>query len=263
LQKRSRKVRCKVMVKSSKWQELPHPPVVLALFQVKFRQEVVDWDIVKRIEGCIIEQYPVCVVHNQSKFSISSPLQVGCQTVKADTDTKIIGYTFSTKDQKVKLNIEQGTVTYHDERKYAGWDHFKSSISSFLSLISPIISDSIIQCVSIRFINKFVLPDFKNPLDYTNIIISSAVEIEHAYPVSKYSFKLFHEIPETNIKGWVNHSLDNVDGKLNYIFDIDILNHENIVYDQDTIMDMLEKMRDVKNEIFFETLTEKTLSLCY
>lgn len=251
------------MTTDKKWKVLPNPPIVLALFQVKFKQETLDTEQVKRIEKRIMDKFPVCVTHHQSNFNISSPLLVGQQTVKANTSTKVVGYTYSTTDQKVKLNIEQGTVTYHDERKYEGWESFISCIREFLDLISPLISGSLIQRVSIRFINKFVLPDFNNPLDYTNVTISAAQETAFAYPVSKYAFRLFHDVPGTNIKSWVNHSLDNVDGQLNYMFDIDVLDHQNIVYNEETIMDILENLRVVKNAIFFETLTDKTLNLCY
>ena len=107
------------------------------------------------------------------------------------------------------------------------------------------------------------MPDFNNPLEYTNVIVSSSQNADLAYPVSKYAFRLFHDIPDTHIKSWVNHSLDNIDGKLNYMFDIDVLDHQNIVYNEETIIDILENLRIVKNNIFFETLTDKTLDLCY
>lgn len=251
------------MVTDKKWRVLPNPPIVLALFQVKFKQEALDTVMVKRIEKRIMEKFPICATHHQSNFSISSPLQVGQQTLKANTSTKVVGYTYSTKDQKVKINIEQGTVTYHDERKYEGWENFILCIREFLDLMSPLISESLIHRVSIRFINKFVLPDFNNPLEYTNVIVSSSQNADLAYPVSKYAFRLFHDIPDTHIKSWVNHSLDNIDGKLNYMFDIDVLDHQNIVYNEETIIDILENLRIVKNNIFFETLTDKTLDLCY
>lgn len=65
------------MATDKKWRVLPNPPIVLALFQVKFKQEALDTTMVKRTEKRIMEKFPICVTHHQSNFNISSPLQVG------------------------------------------------------------------------------------------------------------------------------------------------------------------------------------------
>ena len=47
-----------------------------------------------------------------------------------------------------------------------------------------------------------------------------------------------------------------------YIFDIDVLDRNNIVFDIGTIDETLERLRDIKNNIFFGNLTNKILELC-
>lgn len=47
-----------------------------------------------------------------------------------------------------------------------------------------------------------------------------------------------------------------------YTFDIDVLDKQRLIFDLDTISDNLEKLREVKNEIFFKNITQKTIDLC-
>ena len=48
----------------------------------------------------------------------------------------------------------------------------------------------------------------------------------------------------------------------NAMFDIDVLNNQKLLFSIDSIDNNLDSLREIKNNIFFNTLTDKTLSLC-
>jgi uncharacterized protein (TIGR04255 family) len=60
----------------------------------------------------------------------------------------------------------------------------------------------------------------------------------------------------------VNQNADHLADRFIYIFDIDVLDRNNILFDVNSIGEILENLREIKNKIFFGNLTNKTLELC-
>ena len=71
------------------------------------------------------------------------------------------------------------------------------------------------------------------------------------------------DVPQTDIYTIVNHNVENASqGKYLYTLDIDVLDKQKLVFDIDTISDSLENLRNIRNKIFFDTITDKTIELC-
>ena len=171
-------------------------------------------------------------------------------------------YIYVTTEQKEKLEISEGTVTYIDEVKYTGWDDFKQKVVDVLSILSEILDNVEVFRTSIRFINRFDLPDFSIPQEYVTTIITNSTG-ETTFPIRQYGFRLQYDIPETNIYAIVNQNVEkNLDDKYSYVLDIDVLDRQSILFQLDTISANLEKIREVKNVLFFESITKKTIELC-
>ena len=49
---------------------------------------------------------------------------------------------------------------------------------------------------------------------------------------------------------------------MNYIFDIDVLNQSNLIFDIDSVLAVLSDLRKIKNDIFFGNITDKLIKLC-
>ena len=47
-----------------------------------------------------------------------------------------------------------------------------------------------------------------------------------------------------------------------YVLDIDVLDRQSLLFEKETILFNLEKLRNVKNKIFFDSITEKTKTIC-
>ena len=71
------------------------------------------------------------------------------------------------------------------------------------------------------------------------------------------------DVPDTDIYSNVNQNVEN--DRANsfiYTFDIDVLDKQHLIFDQETLAENMETLRDVKNEIFFGNITQRTLDLC-
>ena len=132
----------------------------------------------------------------------------------------------------------------------------------FLGILERVFGQSEIQRTSIRFINRFTFNDFDRPEDYINTFISAAGDSQ-PYPLRQYGFRLLMDVPDSDTYSIVNHNVERVlDGNFLYTFDIDVLNNQKLLFSLDSIDNNFDNLRKIKNNIFFNTLTEKTLSLC-
>ena len=247
---------------SKDWPKLDKPPVVLALFQMKYKWDEESLDSFVSLDSEIRKKFPKMVKNIAARIDIHSDgIHVGRTTVTGSSDAKIDRYTYLSEDQKSKLVITEDAVSYIDEREYTGWEHFSNEVRDCLAFLSPVLDNKVITRTSIRFVNNFEFDTFEDPEEYVKTMIVSSEDEVLPYPVLKYGFRMMLDVND-NVYSIVNQNFDSPDGKPVYIFDIDVLDRRNIVFDPEIILSVIEDLRIVKNDIFFKNLTQKTLDLC-
>ena len=241
---------------------LENPPVVVALAQVKFNLKDFKVQSILEYDTSLKHKLPIRKGNIQVGLNLENKtIPLGESKVSGISNAEIGSYIYLSTNQKAKLEISEDTLTYIDENPYAGWDAFISTAISLFSILSPILENAEIQRTSIRFVNRFIFNEFDDPKSYFNALITSA-DGNSSYPLRQYGFRMLMDIPDTDIYSIVNHNVENVQDKFFYTFDIDVLDRQTLVFDIDTIRNSFEHLRSIKNTIFFDTLTEKTLQLC-
>lgn len=242
------------------WPVLSKPPVVVALFQLKFLQGEIDLAKVEDIDRTLRSLYPNRM--NNLSANIDMPLvpfPIG--TSQFSGTTQLASITFFTQDQAKKVNITKQDITYSQEGFYHGWDEFKAEIKELLVRVTPLLERHVVTRTSIRFINRFEMEQFEDPEDYFKTMISVAKDDVLPIPVAKYGFKLTLNVSD-NAYSIVSQNLDKINDKYVYLFDIDVLDRRNLFFERQEIGNVMEELREVKNQIFFGNVTEKTLDLC-
>lgn len=248
------------------WPALTNPPVVVALFQIKIEAPNDKTTLLSKCNREFFkDDFPVCSNNIQVGLDIgNSKIPLGESKIHTKYNATLGSILYSTKDQRTKLEISDNSLTYIDENEYLGWGSFKKNVVNVLLKMDTFIFDYKIVRTSIRFINRFLLPDFDNPSDYFNTQISTSASTDqiNSYPIRQYGFKLQVDVPNTDTYALINHTVESVGQEFLYTFDIDVLDRSDIVYNIDTIDSKMEHLREVKNNIFFGTITEKTQALC-
>lgn len=252
------------IVMDEKWPNLAKPPVVTAIFQLKFDRGAVKVEDFLKCDSSLKRIFPKRNENIESSLSISPSTRIplGKAQVSGVTDTRRVGYVYFTTDQKEKLALSESDITYTTEKSYEGWDSFKEFVLRVLGFLQPVMENVTIRRTSIRFINQFNFEKFDDPTVYFNTLITSSKnEGNLLYPLMKYGFKLTYDIEE-NVYSIVNQNVEHLPDKFAYIFDIDVLNRNNLMFEINLVSDILEQLRNIKNEIFFGNVTDKTLELC-
>lgn len=244
------------------WPILKHPPVDVALFQLKF--DMSDSSLADLISNDVeIRKFlPIRreSVAAEMKFP-NTRITIGVAQVYGTSKTKVAAYLYTSKDQKSKLEITEGTLTYIEEHPYHSWEAFLTNVKTFLGCFSISMNNHTITRTSIRFINHFILDDFSNPVEYFRTTISATDQTAVPYPVSQFAFNMVTPVDES-VYSVVKQEYNVISDKNNYIFDIDVLCQSNLIFDIDTICDILTDLRKVKNRIFFGNVTDKLIELC-
>ncbi len=241
--------------------KLNKSPIALALFQLKYEAEDIDFqqfdNRIKNVLPNRHENINVGIDLNKTNFPI------GESQVLGKANAKIVSHLYYSKNQKTKVEISSSSFTYICEEQYEGWDNFKAEILKYLKIIEPELKNAKISRVSMRFINKFMFQEFDDPSKYFNILVTTTASDKNLYPLEQYGFRMIMDIPGSDIISIVNHNVENITGgNYIYIFDIDVIDRQNIFYDIQTIESTLNNLRDVKDKIFFDTVTPKTIELC-
>ncbi len=247
-----------------KWKQLSNPPVVTAIFQLKFDTGSVKLENFLKYDQMLRHDFPGRNdnIESSIQLPLSTRISIGKSQISGVTNTRRVGYVYYTTDQKEKLSLTENDITYTSEKSYEGWSVFKEFVLKILTILKPVLESVTIRRSSIRFINQFHMSEFNDPSEYFNTqIVSSSNEGVLPFPLLKYSFKLTFDV-EDDIYSIVNQSADHLPDKYVYIFDIDVLNRTNILFDINSISDVMERLRNIKNTIFFGNLTDKTLALC-
>lgn len=242
--------------------QLKNPPVVIALVQLKFSKQNFKIDEVLQFNERIMRYFPIRQNNIQVGLNLGkTTIPLGESKVSGVSNAEVNSYIYLTKDQKTKLGISTDTITYIDENKYNGWENFKKNVLQMLNILSPILIGADIHRISIRFVNRFTFDEFLNPSKYFTALITSP-RGETLYPLHQYGFRLIMDVPNTDIYTIVNHNVENIASKYVYTLDIDVLDHQKLIFDMNTIGESLENLRSIKNNVFFNTITDDTINIC-
>jgi len=241
------------------WPTLKKPPILLAVAELRFKlHEKFDVLDLKRNDMDLLKKYPTRVDNFTGNINMPGPT-AGLST--ATIDSRQVGYIYTNADNSRKVIISLENIAYIQEGKYTDWASFKNEWSEIISHFSFILKGLNIERVSIRFINQFVVTEMTSPLDYFNTSISAKDGVIK-YPVDLYFYRYILRIPETMIRVIVANTLQEITNtNFTFIFDIDVLNDGHFKFDVKLLSDLMEDLREVKNETFFNNITEKTLSL--
>lgn len=249
---------------NNEWPKLQNPPVAIALLQLKFDPTAIPLDTFTKYDTAIKRELPNRRDNIQVGLDFKGiQIPIGKSTITSQSDARVGAIVYFSNDQKVKLEFSDGTITFTDERKYVDWDNFQNSAIHIFSLLSESLNNIEILRTSIRFINRFSLKDFTNPDEYFNTLISHKEDQALPFPLRQYSFRLTMDVPDTDIYSIVNQSIENIrPDAYAYTLDIDVLDRQRMIFAESSLIEVLSGLRKIKNEIFFKTLTQKTLDLC-
>lgn len=178
-------------------------------------------------------------------------------TPDISSESRIDGYRFRSPETNKIVQARLDGFTFNKLKPYENWDVFSAEARKLWNMYSELAKPIKVKRIALRYINRIEIPlpikDFKE-------YILNAPEISPKLPQLLDHFFMrvaipYHEIEATAV---ITETIDKqvTSQYLPIIFDIDVFKEHLYKIDDVDIWQDFEKLRKLKNDIFFNSLTD-------
>jgi uncharacterized protein (TIGR04255 family) len=172
---------------------------------------------------------------------------------------QLIGFRYESADSKDILQLRRDGLTLSRLKPYGNWENLKATAEKAWKIFINATAPLPVQRIAVRYINKLDLPcDLQSLRDWLTAPPSLP-------PDSKMMMNGFFSrimVNSGNASGIITQALEPTSmtgGVLPIILDIDVFSLVQLDYNSDEVWTNLDKLRLLKNDIFFKSLTDKAL----
>lgn len=175
-------------------------------------------------------------------------------------DLGLLGLWLKTQDQKTVAQFRPNGFTLNRLKPYTSWDQISSEAVRLWSIYVDLTNPQSVTRLALRYINRLNLP---GPVADLDLYIVEAPRLPGTTPgtITTFNSHLTLEYPERQMKANVRRALEASVEAIgpSLLFDIDVYRPGPIDPRGGILQEALSGLRDYKNRIFFEGVTERLL----
>lgn len=238
-----------------KIQHLKNAPIIEAILDIRVKPSPrVKHDNLAAAHLKINNRFPIKEALLTKKFTFKFEKEGKPHPKHDETQT---GYLFKNQEEEKLVQYRLDGFTYNKLKPYKTWEKMRDEAKELWNLYVELAEPEAVTRIALRFINKV---EFSLPIED---ILTAPPAVPESLPQELSSFLTRVTIREPKIEAAaiLTQAFEGVE-KNNYIpiiLDIDVFKVYDFDPKADTIWDSLEQLRDFKNDIFFECLTEKAM----
>lgn len=241
------------------YQILKKAPIVEAL--VDIRVKLLSEMDVKKIDfiyESIREQYPEKQEQSISEFRVET--KAGEEPIKSFA-TKINGYRYISSDKKQIFQARVDGFTFSRLHPYIRWEELRNEAHRLWLLYKDITSPVLITRVALRYINNLNIPipirDFSEYLTAPPIVPEGLPQ-----GVSSYLTRVVILEPSIGAHAIITQALEQIVSEVvPIILDIDVFKLRPEGIEEKDAWNIIENLRHFKNQIFFKSITNKSMEM--
>lgn len=241
-------------------QKLKNAPIVEAVFDLRFNSDNdITIELLKKISSSLISRFPI--ITDFYSWSFKAKIEGSTQDA-SQTKVEPIGYRLINEEKSFILGITKEGLTFSKLKPYNSWEEIEDEAKYILKEIVEHLKDINVTRLGLRYLNQFDIK-FENNLvnDYLKILPSYPANLPNIVD----SFAIILQIPKEDLHSTIRFEMQeipNTNETQRITIDIDISkNDENYKLSSfDVIFAEFTKMKNYKNEIFFSSISQKTLA---
>lgn len=247
------------MIAPRKLKNAPIKEAVIA-FDVTLKEEV-DVEKLNAEYAAFSEQYPKkeALLRVRSGFRIEEQM-----AVQTPLDSNQTGYKYTSADGKYIAQFRLDGFTLSRMEPYTVWEDLRSEAARLWEIYNKVANVSTVTRVAARYINLMRVPmdDLKEFGDY----LVCPPEVPEALPqgVSSFLTRIVFSEPTSGAQCILTQALEgpDVDNRMvPIVLDIDVFIQHQFPVNEGQYWQELDKLRDFKNKVFFQSITKKAESL--
>ncbi len=241
----------------------PNAPITEALLDIRVKlPEQTDLAKLAAFHDTINQKYPAKQERVSWRGQIEikpAPITHVSQSAAGGPD----GYLFTSNDGRQIVQARLDGFTFSRLKPYGKWESLRDEARELWQQYIRIASPEVVTRVALRYINRIEIPfpirDFK---DY----ILTAPEIAPDLPqgLDNFFMRLVIPYPKAQAVAIVTETVEPVDEaheRLPLIFDIDVFRAVAFNVQDNSMWEAFESLHDLKNDIFFKSMTPKAKEL--
>lgn len=243
--------------------KLPKAPIVEGLIDIRV-QTGPDFkpERFQALREELRERYPTCLEARRLEAQLQFNLEQGpspSQSMKAD----MVGYRFESLDKSYVFQSQVGGFTLSRLAPYESWEALRMEAGDLWTRYAKVAAPQAITRVAVRYINRVELP---LPLRDFDDYLTAVPQIPPRLPqvISEFFARVAIVDQATGANIFLTQVLEPPNQSRNVlplIMDIDVFKVEPLDATAGLHWDLLEKLRVLKNDAFFGSLTPKALEL--
>ena len=239
---------------------LSKAPITEALIDIKVRLPIdVDINKLEPMGKIISNQYPK--KQDRIRFEGRIDFKLGETPKHKDPLSLVDGFMYISSDEKYVVQTRLDGFTLSRLKPYETWERLRDEAQKLWKLYLETTSPEIIKRVALRYINRLELPPSMH--DFSEYLASPPT-VPKGLPQKLASFLNRFIIPFEDIDAFaiITQSFESIERDVvPIILDIDVFREGEFELNKGDAWELLEKFRNIKNDVFFESITEKTKEL--
>ena len=196
----------------------------------------------------------------RQRFTATFGVEAGKPFTQATESKGIHGYICKSEDGKDVVQFRIDGFTFSRLNPYSEWETVLSEAKRLWGLYSIKCLPELITRIAVRYINRLDLPlPIKDFADY----LTAPPLVPDSLPQGVSQFLTRVVVHDADITANIIQTMKSSPkpDHIGVILDIDVFNLKEDGFEESSIWPEFEKLRDFKNRIFFESITEKTARL--
>lgn len=239
----------------------PNAPITEALLDIRVElPEDVDIKKIESFHELIKDRFPDKKI--RGTFAIGVQLMPDGTPQSLPTSGGPQGFLFRSPNENKIVQARIDGFTFNKLRPYENWTVFRSEAKSFWDMYIDLFVPRKVTRIALRYINRIEVPlplkDFK---EY--ILTNPEIAPKLSQFIDHFFMQLILPNPEIQAKAIITQTMEpaTAKNKLPLILDIDVFSEAVYVDNKEEIWNDFEKLHVFKNEIFFNSLTDKAKEL--
>jgi uncharacterized protein (TIGR04255 family) len=235
---------------------LAHAPITEALLDIQVRfPEDFEYESLASFQDTIKDRYPT----RQVRMKWSAELKVERGELEAHREGGPAGYLFLSPDGLQAAQARIDGFSFSRLKPYEDWSRFIAEAKPLWALYASLFSPSTISRIGLRYINRIEFPEAIT--DFKDYFLTTP-EIAPGLPQGLANFFMRLEVPFIEF-GALAIITQTIQGPADpaLVFDIDVVYPRIVSPTSEDLWGIVENLREIKDQIFFKSMTEKSVEL--
>jgi uncharacterized protein (TIGR04255 family) len=231
----------------------PRAPIVEAILSLEVNPVDDLFGAVEKFWQAVCEQLPV-------RERIGGPARALKPSGRLQSEST--AYRFASEDGLHVVQISGRGFSFHRMRPYQDWSHFSATAKHFWETFAVHFRPERVSDIHLRYLNRIEIP---MPLEYLQnyLVLYPNVPKGIDTGLGGYLMRLSLSDPSVPALAYVTQrsEYDPERGILPIVFDIDVSRGGDLDAHDEALWVSIDSLRDYKNRLFFESITERTRTL--